>query len=150
MNILLTGSSGFIGSYLKKNIDIRTIVIRKNEIDNCKSHYKIDNLTGTTCWNNAFNSIDCIIHLAGLAHSNKFTDSDYYSVNTQGTLKLAVDAAKAGVKRFVFVSSIGVNGSSTEKEKPFSYNHKFEPHNVYAQSKLDAELGLKKLLMRPV
>ncbi|WP_305369640.1 NAD-dependent epimerase/dehydratase family protein [Photobacterium leiognathi] len=143
--ILLTGSSGFIGSYLKFEKDIKSIVTRKNEVDNCKYNYKIDSLNGNTCWRNAFCGIDCIIHLAGLAHSNKFTDSDYYSVNTQGTLKLASDAAKAGVKRFVFVSTIGVNGSSTRPEKSFSYGSKVKPHNAYAKSKLDAELGLKKL-----
>lgn len=145
MNILLTGSSGFIGSYLKFDIDIKSIVIRQNEIENCKSSYKINGLTKNTCWDNAFNNIDCIIHLAGLAHSNRFSESDYNSVNTQGTLKLANDAAKAGVKRFVFVSSIGVNGSSTENEKPFSHNSEVKPHNVYAKSKLDAEIGLQQI-----
>lgn len=143
--ILLTGSSGFIGSYLKKDVNICTIVLRTNESDNCKPSYKIDSLTENTCWDNAFNEIDSIIHLAGLAHSNKFTESDYNSVNTQGTLKLASNAAKAGVKRFVFVSSIGVNGSSTENGKPFNYNSEVEPHNFYAKSKLDAENGLKKI-----
>ncbi|WP_318422430.1 NAD-dependent epimerase/dehydratase family protein [Photobacterium leiognathi] len=145
MNILLTGASGFIGSYLKSDIDVKTIVIRTNEIDNCKSYYKIDSLTENTDWINAFDEIDCIIHLAGLAHSNKFTDSDYYSVNTQGTLKLANDAAKAGVKRFVFVSSIGVNGSITEAGKMFSHSSDVSPHNIYAKSKLEAEIGLKKI-----
>ena len=143
--ILLTGSSGFIGSYLKKDINIQAIVLRTNEVDNCKPSYTIDSLTEHTSWNNAFNNIDSIIHLAGLAHSHSFSESDYYSVNTQGTLKLASDAAKAGVKRFVFVSSIGVNGLSTEYEKPFCYNSEIEPHNVYAKSKLDAENGLKKI-----
>ncbi|SKC33047.1 GDP-6-deoxy-D-mannose reductase [Photobacterium piscicola] len=143
--ILLTGASGFIGSYLKKSDDILAIVIRKNEIDNCKPNYEIDGLTENTCWDNAFNNIDSIIHLAGLAHSNSFSESDYIAVNTQGTLKLASDAAKAGVKRFVFVSSIGVNGSSTEYEKPFCYYSEVEPHNTYAKSKLDAEIGLKKI-----
>lgn len=143
--ILLTGASGFIGSYLKKSDDISSIVIRKNGVDNSKPSYKINSLTGNTCWNNAFDNIDSIIHLAGLAHSNSFSQSDYNSVNTQGTLKLASDAAKAGVKRFVFVSSIGVNGSSTSAEKPFSYRSKVKPHNAYAKSKLDAELGLIKL-----
>lgn len=143
--ILLTGSSGFIGSYLKKDINIQAIVLRTNEVDNCKPNYKIDSLTENTCWNNAFNNIDSIIHLAGLAHSNSFSESDYNSVNTQGTLKLASDAAKFGIKRFVFVSSIGVNGSSTKDEKPFCYNSEVEAHNVYANSKLDAEIGLKKI-----
>ncbi|EHA1082869.1 NAD-dependent epimerase/dehydratase family protein [Photobacterium damselae] len=144
-NILLTGASGFIGSYLKKDVNIQAIVLRNNESDNCKPSYKIDSLTENTFWNNAFNNIDSIIHLAGLAHSNSFSENDYITVNTQGTLKLANDAAKAGVKRFVFVSSIGVNGSSTEYEKPFCYNSKIEPHNVYAKSKLDAEIGLQKI-----
>ncbi|HIF9267916.1 NAD-dependent epimerase/dehydratase family protein [Photobacterium damselae subsp. damselae] len=144
-NILLTGASGFIGSYLKKDVNIQAIVLRNNESDNCKPSYKINSLTENTCWNNAFNNIDSIIHLAGLAHSNSFSENDYIAVNTKGTLKLANDAVKAGVKRFVFVSSIGVNGSSTEYEKPFCYSSEIEPHNVYAKSKLDAEIGLQKI-----
>ena len=143
--ILLTGASGFIGSHLKNSDDILSIVIRKNEIDHSKPSFEIDSLTKNTCWNNAFNDIDSIIHLAGLAHSNHFSESDYNSVNTQGTLKLANDAAKAGVKRFVFVSSIGVNGSSTLTGKPFRSTSKVKAHNIYAKSKLDAEIGLKKI-----
>ncbi|WP_279151650.1 NAD-dependent epimerase/dehydratase family protein [Photobacterium iliopiscarium] len=144
--ILLTGGSGFIGGFfLSVSKNIKYIVRHKKNINRYESSFFIDTINGESNWINAFNDVNCIIHLAGLAHSNSFSESNYNSVNTQGTLKLARDATKAGVKRFVFVSSIGVNGSSTENAKPFCYNSEVAPHNIYAKSKLDAEIGLKKI-----
>lgn len=144
MNILLTGSSGFVGNYLLTNNDIYCVVTRDKSKKSQNSFY-VDSFSSETNWEGAFSNIDCIVHLAGIAHKKTVTKNDYFKVNTQGTLKLASDAAKAGVKRFIFVSTIGVNGSSTRPEKSFSYGSKVNPHNAYAKSKLDAELGLKKL-----
>ncbi|EOB1207385.1 NAD-dependent epimerase/dehydratase family protein [Photobacterium damselae] len=144
---LITGSTGFIGRQIyKQSNETHRYVFRVGTGSDLKyeDKYHITELH-TTSWDNALDDIDCIIHLAGLAHSNSFSKNDYNSVNTLGTLKLASDAAKAGVKRFVFVSSIGVNGSSTEIGKPFTYRSEVEPHNTYAKSKLDAEIGLKKI-----
>lgn len=144
-NVLLTGASGFIGGYFKGN-NIYRIYSARNRMVNCElQNGKYVNINNETDWSGCFNNINCIIHLAGLAHSNNFNENDYNSVNTQGTLKLATDAAKAGVKRFIFVSSIIVNGSSTLSGKPFHSTSKLKPHNIYAKSKLDAEIGLKKI-----
>ncbi|HIF9514553.1 TPA: NAD-dependent epimerase/dehydratase family protein [Photobacterium damselae] len=144
MNILLTGSNGFVGNHLLINNDIYRIITRDKSKESQNSFY-VDSFSSETNWEGAFSNIDCIVHLAGIAHKKSATKNDYFKVNTQGTLKLASDAAKAGVKRFVFVSTIGVNGSSTKPKKSFSYGSKVKPHNAYAKSKLDAELGLKKL-----
>ncbi|WP_318484278.1 NAD-dependent epimerase/dehydratase family protein [Photobacterium leiognathi] len=144
MNILLTGSSGFIGKFLLKNKDIHRVVTRDKSKESQNSFY-VDSFCSETNWEGAFSNIDCIIHLAGIAHKKAVIENDYFKVNTQGTLKLANDAVKAGVKRFVFVSSIGVNGLSTESGTQFSSLSEVEPHNVYAKSKLDAEIGLQKL-----
>ncbi|WP_318462730.1 NAD-dependent epimerase/dehydratase family protein [Photobacterium leiognathi] len=138
-NILLTGSSGFIGKNLKDFTEISRVVARTKVND--KECYIIKSIDADTNWDGAFNNIDCVIHLAGLAHSNSFTDDDYQNVNTLGTLRLAREAVKAGVKRFVFISSIGVNGLSTD-DKPFCSTDKTYPHNAYALSKLNAEQGL--------
>ncbi|WP_406734094.1 NAD-dependent epimerase/dehydratase family protein [Vibrio scophthalmi] len=88
--------------------------------------------------------VDAIIHLAGVAHSKVFTGQCYQSVNVELTLKLAREAVECGVKRFVFVSSIGVCGSGT-RESLFTPNLAPNPRNIYTQSKYDAEVGLKKI-----
>lgn len=144
MKILMTGSTGFIGRNLSSSDSIHRHVVRRDEQHNYQSYFTIDSLDAETIWEGAFDGIDAVIHLAGLAHSNRFTDSDYESVNVAGTLRLASEASKRGVRRFVFVSSIGVNGTSTQTV-PFSVASVVEPHNTYAQSKYDAELGLKDI-----
>lgn len=146
-NILLTGASGFIGNHLINSGSIYSAVVRS---DIATSHlpisriHKIEALDSFTNWDGAFNNIDVVIHLAGLAHSPYSNSSDYCRVNYDGTLHLAREASRAQVKRFVFVSSIGVNGSSTN-ELSFSTSSVVNPHSAYAQSKYDAEVGLKKI-----
>ncbi len=144
MSILLTGGTGFVGQQVSKHYNIKKQVVRKGEKHSYSSVYKIKSLNGKTNWNGAFNDVDTVIHLAGLAHSHLFKKQDYQFVNVDGTLHLASEAAKVGIKRFVFVSSIGVNGAFTA-DTPFSAMSKLHPHNDYAQSKYDAELGLKKI-----
>lgn len=141
MDVLLTGATGFIGKYLQRRSSFR-YVVRRNAEHSLEDVFEISQLDKNTDWNNAFYGIDYVIHLAGLAHSNLYTDKDYRDINVDGTLKLASEAAKAGVKRFIFVSSIGVNGYLTTKV-PFSVNSVPSPHNSYSKSKYDAEEGLK-------
>lgn len=142
--ILLTGATGFVGRQLVKQFPISRCVVRENENHLCDDLFKIEGLSSTTLWDGAFDGIDAVIHLAGLAHSSKFTQEDYQEVNVDGTMKLAEEAAKAGIKRFVFVSTIGVNGQITTGI-PFSNASPSNPHNDYAQSKYDAEIRLAEL-----
>lgn len=145
MSILLTGTTGFVGSFISKNDNYHIrCVVRKNDSHKFKSIFTITNLDGQTKWDGAFSQIETVIHLAGLAHSNSFSFEDYHTVNVDGTLNLASQAASAGVKRFVFVSSIGVNGALTQDE-PYRSDSPELPHNDYAQSKYDAEISLKKI-----
>lgn len=148
MTILLTGASGFIGQNLLKLQSQRElnfkIVSRQRAKKSDSFTYCIDSFDSSTCWSNAFEGVESIIHLAALAHKTNFLNRDYREVNTKGTLNLAKEAIKYGVKRFVFVSSIGVNGISTH-ETPFTESSMPFPHNSYAQSKHDAEIGLKKI-----
>ncbi|EOA6616084.1 TPA: NAD-dependent epimerase/dehydratase family protein [Vibrio vulnificus] len=142
--LLVTGATGFIGSHLSKNIkSARYVVLNKNECSFADT-YHVDSINGSTPWSGAFHGIDAIVHLAGVAHRNNPSSYGYKEVNTEGTIQLANEAVKAGVKRFVFVSSIGVNGTSTQA-KPFSLDSEPSPHNDYARSKYDAEIGLKKI-----
>ncbi len=152
MKILLTGASGFVGRHLvetfSEQYELRLVQRKNSEIMDDFAHLERFVISGgidsTTCWAGAFDSVKAVIHLAGVAHNRHQTQQDFQEINTEGTLHLAREAAKSGVERFVFVSSIGVNGSSTE-ESPFCCHDEADPQNPYAQSKLDAELGLKKI-----
>lgn len=141
MTTLVTGSTGFVGKELAKRKQKFRYVVRTDVNHSFEDYYVVPTIDSTTEWNHCFDGIDSIIHLAGLAHNKSFSEFEYRSVNTQGTLRLALKAAEAGVRRFVFVSSIGVNGS-TSFEGPYLPSDTAKPHNFYALSKYEAELGL--------
>jgi UDP-glucose 4-epimerase len=92
--------------------------------------------------------VDAVVHLAGRAHvtgdSGDQSRDLYQRDNVGVTRRLALDAARAGVRRFVFVSSIGVNGAATDNE-PFRESDPPRPDNAYARSKLEAEQVLRQL-----
>ncbi|BCK15018.1 TPA: NAD-dependent epimerase/dehydratase family protein [Vibrio cholerae] len=144
MAILLTGATGFVGQEVVKLKREFRCVVRLGETHSFMDSYEISGIDESTEWSDCFHGVDSVIHLAGLAHNKSFSEAEYRCVNTNGTLRLAKKAAEAGVRRFVFVSSIGVNGTSTIRA-PFTQYSKENPHNYYAQSKYDAELGLKKI-----
>ncbi|EPR7137140.1 TPA: NAD-dependent epimerase/dehydratase family protein [Vibrio vulnificus] len=144
MSILITGSTGFVGRELTSIISNAICVVRDLESHRFEKYVQVNSIDGSTVWCNHFNGISSIIHLAGVAHAKVGDDAIFRSINTEGTLRLADAAAGAGVKRFIFVSSIGVNGVSTSacRFSPQSIEH---PHNAYASSKFEAESGLKKI-----
>lgn len=144
MAILVTGATGFVGRELTKLKKDFRCVVRLGEAHSYHNTFSVPSIDASTEWEGCFNDVHSLIHLAGLAHSKTFSTYDYNLVNTAGTLRLAQKAVEAGVRRFVFVSSIGVNGTSTIGA-PFTPHSKENPHNHYAQSKYDAELGLKKI-----
>lgn len=143
-NCIVTGATGFIAEYLMSEYEGLKGVVREGRDHNFTDVYRVESIDGNTSWTGAFQGINTVIHLAGLAHSHQYTLEDYQSINVDGTLRLANEAVKAGVKRFVFVSSIGVNGISTSN-KAFNIKSIVDPHNAYALSKYNAELGLKKI-----
>lgn len=144
MKLLLTGASGFIGQEVTKlciERKLRVLALTRSHLAHCK-HKVFSQLHDVNAKD--VEGHDAVIHLAGIAHTKEASSTDYYKYNTELTIHLAEVAAQANVKRFVFVSSIGVNGKYT-KGNPFRSADFPNPHNDYAKSKLEAELGLKKV-----
>jgi len=154
--ILLTGATGFLGSAIMNRICAeRHYTLRvacrhqqKNWPEYVERVY-IDTLGQDTDWNTATQKVNVIIHSAARVHilKDNVRDSlqEYRRVNVAGTLKLAQEASENGVKRFIFISSIKVNGESTQKNRPFTVYSKPEPEDLYGISKLEAEEGLLRL-----
>ncbi len=136
MNILLSGATGFIGQQVllqdKMNCIHRCVTRVSNKDDLFCETFVVEDLNKNTSWNDAFNNIDVVIHLAGIAHNKSDNLDVIFETNTLGALKLAKDAAANGVTRFVFVSTASID----ENKGLFS---------TQTQSKYDAEVGLKKI-----
>ena len=147
--ILVTGAHGFVGSALCQDLTRRGVrvnaVIRQGS---GRDKFLIKDIASQTDWMSPLHGCSAVIHLAARVHvlTDRAVDplAAFRSVNVQGTLNLARQAAKSGVHRFVFISSIGVNGAVTACE-PFSAEDQAQPHSPYAQSKYEAELGLQAL-----
>lgn len=143
--VLLTGSTGFIGrNYYKLYPDNIRCVARQYKKNNFDDPYIIESLTSKTDWAEALSDVNGVIHLAGLAHSKSYSNDDYTEVNYLAAVNLAKQAADAGVKKFIFISTIGVNGVETKKE-PFRSSDIVHPHNSYAKSKYQAEIALNEI-----
>jgi UDP-glucose 4-epimerase len=106
-------------------------------------------LGSSTNWQAALAGVQAVVHLAARAHRSKTTqkrESDVYSsINVDGTLQLARSAIAAGVRDFIFLSSVAVNGSTTDGRRPFSEQDSMAPDSVYGKSKAIAEQRLSDL-----
>jgi len=149
VNILLTGANGFIGSRLARvlnsipEISLSSVVRRRVEITGSYV-FQVPSLEANTDWTHLLANQQVVIHTAARAHIIKEKAADllaeYRRVNVEGALNLARQAAAAGVKRFIFISSIGVNGNINTR--PFTEWDTPNPAGPYAQSKWEAEQGL--------
>ena len=149
MKIVITGASGFIGSSLCSSLlengsEDLTLISRTTLQTAAGERFIVPEINGDTDWANVLYGRHAVIHTAALAHVMNDSLSDpmleYRQTNVHGTLNLASQAAAAGVKRFVFISSIGVNGNTNFK--PFTEADTPNPAELYAQSKFEAEEGL--------
>ena len=106
----------------------------------------VGDINGDTVWSEALADVSVVIHLAARVHVMNETAIDalsaYRKVNVEGTLNLAKQAAKADVKRFIFISSIKVNGEHSDLDKPFTEEDVANPQDAYSLSKYEAEQGL--------
>lgn len=159
MKILLTGANGFIGRFLYWELVHRghkvTCAIRKKHAWlNChdsmpEKNCYYETLDRQTDFTGALTDIEVVVHLAARAHMPTKNDYDMYTdfmeINFHGTINLAKQALKKGVKRFVFISSIGVHGKATPEGCRYTEGDEEKPYNSYTFSKMKAEMGLRKL-----
>jgi len=151
--IVITGASGFVGTALCQTLEaagetVRQIVREINPINNQVRDEIALTISATSDWGDLLTEVDTVIHLAARVHVMNDTSSDplslFREVNTAGTLKLAAAAANAGVRRFIFLSSIKVNGEFTT-DQPFDEHSPAAPTDPYGISKYEAEKELRKI-----
>lgn len=150
--ILVTGATGFVGRRFLAAAREHDLVAALREPDGQISQGITRVITGaidgTTDWRPALAGVDAVVHLAARAHILRETSQDpealYRKVNVDGTIRLARQAADSGVRRFVYISSIKVNGEFTGS-RPFSEEDPASPTDPYSRSKRDAEEMLRGL-----
>lgn len=150
MKVLVTGGTGFLGAALVlalKSSGHQVILTTRRQEDIEQGIYNLGDISAETNWVNLLQGCDTVIHTAGRAHilNDNAQDAlaEFRRVNHDATLKLAKDSASCGVKHFIFVSSIGVNGNATSGI-PFTEASEPRPTSDYAISKLDAEQSLRR------
>lgn len=152
--ILLTGASGFIGRVIYAQLIQRGFIVRPvyrtaTQAAGIEAALVVSDLNADTDWSFGLRGVNVVIHAAARTHimQDDVTDilTEYRRVNVDGTLALARCAAASGVRRFVFISSIKVNGERTVLGRPFHSSDAAAPDDPYGASKLEAEQGLMKL-----
>jgi nucleoside-diphosphate-sugar epimerase len=155
-NILLTGATGFVGSalikrLLQENVQLTAAVLageNAGHLSPAVERVTVERLSESSDYTTALLNVDIVIHLAARVHVMQETATDplqeFRNVNLNGTERLARQSAQAGVKRFIFMSTIGVNGDNSG-DKPYTEVDALRPHNPYSVSKYEAELVLRRL-----
>lgn len=152
--VMLTGSTGFVGSALlaelKRLPDFRVVsAVRSDASNSSDDVVVVGNIDGTTDYSSALSGVNVVVHAAARAHimHDEVVNplEEYRKVNVEGTLNLAKQAAAAGVKRFVYISSIKVNGESTTGLSASTEVDSTRPEDPYGVSKYEAEVGLRLL-----
>lgn len=157
--VLITGAHGYIGSKLGMSANDHGYYVlgttrsarQQMSVDGYETVKAVGSINGSTDWSDVLVGIDYVVHLAGCAHKtgvdSQTLTQEYTIVNRDATLRLAEQAAEIGVKRFVYISTIGVLGDSSGSS---AFNNKsiYNPKNAYAYSKMEAEESLVLLSMK--
>ena len=154
LKVLVTGANGFVGSQLVAHLraNSRHLVrgaVRSASQDKNTDCFAVGAIDSQTDWSEALTGQDVVIHAAARVHVMQDEASDplsaFREVNVAGTENLARQAAQSGVRRFIFLSSIKVNGEHTPLGVPFSADDRPAPKDAYGTSKLEAEDALKQV-----
>ena len=153
--VLVTGSRGFVGNAVcseldQRNFDVcRTVRAASVAKLSASSSVLFQDIRPNSDWGQSLTGATTVLHLAARVHVMQDTTADpiaaFRSVNVGGTLNLARQAATAGVKRFVFISTAKVNGESTQPDRPFTEADIPNPQDAYSLSKYEAEQGLRQI-----
>ncbi|TPH17047.1 UDP-glucose 4-epimerase family protein [Litorilituus lipolyticus] len=155
MSILVTGVTGFLGSqlfaHLKNNgYSLKAMLRAKNDL--FLGGVIVPTIGPKSDFSQVFTGCEVVIHCAARVHVMNDNSSNplesFREINTYGTLNLAQQAADAGIKRFIFISTIKVNGEFTELGKPFKPNDNYITSDPYGLSKYEAEVGLRKIAQK--
>ena len=150
--VLVTGASGFVGKTLceelfKNNIPVAAV----KRTSSASESIAVGEIDGATDWTIALRQCGVVVHLAARVHVMHDAARDplveYRRTNVAGTLNLARQAAAVGVHRFVFISSVKVNGEATMSGHAFTADDFPAPQDPYGISKMEAELGLRQLAL---
>jgi UDP-N-acetyl-alpha-D-quinovosamine dehydrogenase len=154
MKVFVTGANGFIGRALSRRLLCENSIVfgavrngKAAQISAGVAAVEIGDINKTSEWSDALSESDIVVHTAARVHTLNDPSRDpltaYRKVNVQGTEHLARESAKSGVKRFIFISSVKVNGE--ESWKPYTEADPPSPVDSYGISKLEAELKLRKV-----
>jgi nucleoside-diphosphate-sugar epimerase len=153
VNVLVTGASGFVGEALVLRLLVDKIFTPIAAVRGATRLHGLCRVTPFDLLDTnslpGLKGVQVIVHAAARVHVMNETAQDvlaeFRRVNVEGTLRLARRAAEEGVKRFIFISSIKVNGESTSPGKPFKADDCPAPVDPYGVSKYEAEEALKRL-----
>ena len=167
--VLVTGGSGFVGRALFENLKFKkkylvhlTTRANQKKLFEGSKVFNIGEIDPNTNWKDALDGVNCVVHCAARAHMMEKKQTDllnaYRRINVDGTKNLAKQAAGRGVKRFILLSSVKVNGEETITSKSFKYDDIPQPEDAYGISKWEAEqalleifkqTGLEVVIIRP-
>ena len=151
MKVGITGSNGFIGKSFCRYFESKSLPILKIQRNDLRNSILLNSKDSIFILNGSLEDVDVLIHCAGLVHqkdNRNYDFHDYHKYNAFSTYNLALQASMSNVKKFIFLSSIKVNGESTNLYSPFVDPYYCNPSDNYSLSKLNAESYLRDLSIK--